>query len=808
MEKEKSKTELKHEEVLQEFIDSLKNGVPKWRNGMIGKVGLAKNGETGKTYNGINMVNLSFMNNYIDNRWYTFVQAQKKGYTVKKGSKGTSVFYYNLRDYKTKKTFDPKTIEHLSIEEQDTYKNKYVKPVRNSSTVFNASQIDGVPPLEINTKEISIDEFQKKLIANSEAPIFFDQAGRNYYVPQDDTIHITELSYWTNENKLTSTLLHEITHSTGHETRLDRNLNAIWGDNSAIEEMVAELGTVLTMLNNGLYTDESIFENNKAYVDSWYKAVKEDSSLLPKIFSQAEKAFNYMQEHIIEKTITQDLTKEKEKNTPVVIFEWSENNSIPTNIEFSLKEADEILRRVEKVLLKEKDKGEYIGYDKTKFNIKCMFENEEFEYTGRYDIGDGELGLLNHLKSFSSMHNDEKYIQKILPYLMEEGKKESSISTFGIDTDKTMTVSFNELDTFLHDLIKNDVLIALSNPMENNFIKETSYSLQIVNTTEENWKSSNEKNTVGNILKKYEQLKLDLSETIIPEIIKNMEKTFAGCGSLAIAPKIPEGVVSLENTFTGCSSLQKGPVIPESVKNMKNTFSRCYSLQEAPVIPKDIKKLHCTFEDCKSLQEAPVISQGVEDLFCTFYGCESLIKAPVIPKSVTDMKGTFMRCVNLVEGPIIPESVVNMDDTFFCCKNLVEAPVIPQSVKSMNVTFGYCESLIKVPVLPNGVEYISEIFKECINLENKIEDSFKDRLKNELLKDGKKKDTLSLYGSIVSQMNKGEKEVFNNVMNKKIAVHWDKGTNEEKSLVVLNGWKKEILQQEKKMNQEKDVRGR
>src|SRR5690554_6592901 len=151
-------------EFLAQIISDLENNTAPWRNGMK-KTGRAINAATGKAYSGINMLSLSFYNplNQIDNRWMTYKQAQNKGYQVRKGEKGATVFFYREYDKNTKKDFDRKKIEHLSKDERKAYEEKNVAHIITKTSVFNGSQIDGMPPLE-TTRSVDINEFQKTLI--------------------------------------------------------------------------------------------------------------------------------------------------------------------------------------------------------------------------------------------------------------------------------------------------------------------------------------------------------------------------------------------------------------------------------------------------------------------------------------------------------------------------------------------------------------------------------------------------------------------------------------------------------------------
>lgn len=302
MNQEKKTAVQERTDFILRIISDLKNDTAPWRSGMKAPR-LAVNATTGKTYSGLNLLNLSFCNelNEIDNRWMTFKQAKDKGYHVKKGATGEKVYFYRRYDTVTKKDFNSITIDHLSDDEKFLYIRDKVKHIVTQSTVFNATQIDGILPQEQRIT-INIDDFQKHLIKNSEASIIFTPKRVNSYNPKLDRIRISNLENWESLDILTSTLVHEIIHSTGHESRLDRDMKHKFGTPEyAKEELIAELGTVLTMAEYGLAPDPSLFENNKAYIKSWIVLLEDKPSLLNDIIKEAEQAFLYTQERMIEK---------------------------------------------------------------------------------------------------------------------------------------------------------------------------------------------------------------------------------------------------------------------------------------------------------------------------------------------------------------------------------------------------------------------------------------------------------------------------------------------------------------------------
>jgi antirestriction protein ArdC len=88
-------------------------------------------------------------------------------------------------------------------------------------------------------------------------------------------------------------VLHELTHWTGHDSRLSRNLSALIGNDQARarEELIAELASAFLTAETGIETD---LGNSAAYIDSWLSILKTDKNALFQAASAASKAADYL----------------------------------------------------------------------------------------------------------------------------------------------------------------------------------------------------------------------------------------------------------------------------------------------------------------------------------------------------------------------------------------------------------------------------------------------------------------------------------------------------------------------------------
>lgn len=287
-----SKVAVNRENFVDMVIESLEKGKIPWQkdwNENFCEMCMT-NPVTGTKYKGVNNFRLlvtSIIKEYNDNRWVTFKQASDKGWHVKKGEKGTPIEIFKFYDKSTKKDLDMKMYNSLSPEEQVKYYSKNVYVVIKNYTVFNAEQIEGMPPQELKSKVQPEYDKIDKIIENCGVPVYH-QGTQAFYSSKKDVIYLPEKAAFLSENGYYATALHEIVHSTGHESRLNRDLSGKFGTKSyAIEELRAEFGSVYIGMEKGLNYN---YENNIAYIQSWSEMLKNDKNILFTIWKDGEKA--------------------------------------------------------------------------------------------------------------------------------------------------------------------------------------------------------------------------------------------------------------------------------------------------------------------------------------------------------------------------------------------------------------------------------------------------------------------------------------------------------------------------------------
>ena len=307
--------------LVERVLENLKNGDGLWQQGWI-NTGVPASGITGKKYHGINnfyLTLVSIIRGYSDNRWITYKQMEEKGWKFKTDEEGNSlgkgagvaIEFFELRDKETKKPFDRKTLDGMTKTEQEEYMDKNVYPVRKYYRVFNADIIDGIPerekrvidPSGINERAESLLDFWNE----NEAQIIYG-GNQAFYRVSTDEIHIPSREMFVDMNEFYATALHEMGHSTGHESRLNRKLNNTFGtEDYAIEELRAEIASLFLEQDLELQVSEKHIENNSKYVKSWYDTISENPNILFTAISDADKMSKYI--------ISKERESAKDKNT-------------------------------------------------------------------------------------------------------------------------------------------------------------------------------------------------------------------------------------------------------------------------------------------------------------------------------------------------------------------------------------------------------------------------------------------------------------------------------------------------------------
>jgi antirestriction protein ArdC len=275
--------------VTERILAKLEEGTVPWHKSWSAG-GCPRNLVSNKEYRGVNVWLLG-SEDYSSPYWVTFKQAKELGGTVRKGERSTPCIFWKFLAGDTE---DPETGE---------IKSKQIPLIRYYS-VFNVEQCDGISHsrLKAQAEEPApfnpIEAAEATVAGYPDAPSISEDGGASaYYQPRTDSIHMPQRETFDTESHFYATLFHEMTHSTGHESRLARpgvTSPTRYGSHAySQEELVAEMGAAFLLAEAGIDSD-TLTDNSAAYVASWLKALKNDPKLVVLAGAQAQKAVDHI----------------------------------------------------------------------------------------------------------------------------------------------------------------------------------------------------------------------------------------------------------------------------------------------------------------------------------------------------------------------------------------------------------------------------------------------------------------------------------------------------------------------------------
>ena len=296
-----------YQEMTDRIVAQMESGDSNWINPMAGSGlggGWPMNATTGNRYNGINVLMLMGLKvfngkEYVpaaSQQWATFKQWQSKGCRVVsgKGSGNIIIFFRKLTVKDRKDPTGEATTE--------------IRLIRHS-VVFSAEQVEGEfadqfkverEPLTEVEQIAAVNDWVTNYVNATDLTIDYAETGRAFYQPGTDSIHMPPASGFkatatsTATECFHSTQLHELTHATGHKSRLAR-LDIKNKEGYAFEELVAELGAAFQCLMLGVSAEPR--EDHAKYLNNWIKALKDDKRLIYRAAKLAQQAVDHIAEH-------------------------------------------------------------------------------------------------------------------------------------------------------------------------------------------------------------------------------------------------------------------------------------------------------------------------------------------------------------------------------------------------------------------------------------------------------------------------------------------------------------------------------
>ena len=364
---------------LQKFAEMMRNIITKaksknWKQGWLGVkgtiLGLPQN-ISGRTYSGGNSFFLmadTSEKGYNTPVYMTFKQAKDRNLHVNAGEKSVPIFKWGLsiKDEKGK-TVSEEDYNAMSKEERDKFS---VRPYPKVYHVFN---IDQTNLSEVNKKkydaivarfkapEEEVKDSKGMYINDALDRMFKEKAwhcdirynkpsSRAFYVPSQDFIVLpmkeqfkigkTAEEVYRDGMEYYSTALHEMAHSTGHESRLNRQFGAKRTEGYAHEELIAEMTAALVGSTMGF--DKKILENNANYLKGWLENLKRNPESITTIMSDVGKASDMIIEKIDEQRVALGQTPLKEGNLEGLTDDLGEETQQSSKISNAEVRQDEV----------------------------------------------------------------------------------------------------------------------------------------------------------------------------------------------------------------------------------------------------------------------------------------------------------------------------------------------------------------------------------------------------------------------------------------------------------------------------------
>lgn len=269
-------------EITNRVIAELEKGIVPWQKPWTGTRQGPYSRSTGLPYSLLNQMLLGKPGEYL-----TFKQCMEDGGKVRKGEKAHMVVFWKPIPFKdTDSTGD--TVERII-------------PYLRYYNVFHIDQCDGIEPkytpefLVSSNPVAAAEDVIEGYKIRENCTVCHQQSNRAYYSASEDVVVMPLREQFPREEGYYSTFFHELVHSTGHKSRLDRlSKDASFGNEEySKEELIAEIGTIACMNELGLGTTKT-FKNSTAYIGSWLRALQNDKHMIVSATGKSEKAVNFI----------------------------------------------------------------------------------------------------------------------------------------------------------------------------------------------------------------------------------------------------------------------------------------------------------------------------------------------------------------------------------------------------------------------------------------------------------------------------------------------------------------------------------
>ncbi len=269
--------------VTERIIDQLNKGTVPWRKPWK-DAGLPMNLISKRAYSGINLMLLACLG-YERNLFLTSKQLNHIGGTIKHDEKPHLVVFWN----------------YFEKEDEETAKegnSKKKMPYLRYYTVFNVAQCEGIPDKylpQMTRQTFTIETCEMIVEGMPQCPLIKHKEQKAYYDPMRDYVNMPKKASFESDQSYYSTLFHELVHSTGHRSRLNRKdvieMTEFGSEPYSHEELVAEIGACYLQSFSGI---EEEFEQSTGYIQGWLKKLENDRKFIFSAAKNAQKATDFI----------------------------------------------------------------------------------------------------------------------------------------------------------------------------------------------------------------------------------------------------------------------------------------------------------------------------------------------------------------------------------------------------------------------------------------------------------------------------------------------------------------------------------
>lgn len=284
------------DKVTEKLVAMIEKGIAPWRKPWTGGMSSAISHTTSKEYSLLNQILLDFR----AGEYLTFNQVKAEGGHVKKGAKSNMVVFWATHTSRKVTETDDEGNEVVR-----TVTTQYAMPILKYYNVFHIDDCEGIKRkhsedvTQVREYDFEIDTAAEDVAfayAKREGvDLSITESDRAYYRPSTDSVVVPLREQFENRAEFYSTLFHELTHSTGHKSRLDRFKGdvamAARKQEYSREELVAEIGAATSLAKLGINNEESD-ANSAAYLKGWVSFLKNDNRAFIVAAGKAEKAVN------------------------------------------------------------------------------------------------------------------------------------------------------------------------------------------------------------------------------------------------------------------------------------------------------------------------------------------------------------------------------------------------------------------------------------------------------------------------------------------------------------------------------------